>query len=48
MASLSHRIRAFLASPKGQQLIEKGQRQPAKPENQQKIRNLLSKLRGRR
>jgi hypothetical protein len=48
MASLSQRIRAFLASPKGRRFIEQGQRQLAKPQNQQKLRGLLSKLRGRR
>jgi hypothetical protein len=48
MASLSQRIRAFLTSPKGRQLIEKGQRQLGRPENQQKLRSLLNKLRGRR
>jgi hypothetical protein len=48
MASLSHRIRAFLASPKSQQLIEQGQRQLAKPETQQKLRRLLNKLQGGR
>ena len=48
MASLSQRLRTFLASPKGKQLMEQGQRQLAKPENQQRLRGLLGKLRGRR
>jgi hypothetical protein len=48
MATLSQRIRAFLTSPKGQRLIQQGQRQLAKPENQQRLRRLLAKLRGRR
>jgi hypothetical protein len=48
MASLAQRLRAFLASPKGQQLVQQGQRQLAKPQNQQRLRSLLGKLRGRR
>jgi hypothetical protein len=48
MASLAQRLRTFLARPKGQRLINQGQRQLAKPENQQKLRSLLARLRGRR
>ncbi|WP_238013813.1 hypothetical protein KZZ52_15645 [Dactylosporangium sp. AC04546] len=48
MATLSQRIRAFLTSPKGQRLIQQGQRQLAKPENQQRLRRLFTKLQGRR
>jgi hypothetical protein len=48
MASPAQRLRTFLASPKGQHLIAQGQRQLAKPENQQRLRSLLGKLRGRR
>lgn len=48
MASLSQRIRAFLGSPQGKRLITKGQQQLAKPENQQKLRRLLSRFQGRR
>lgn len=44
MATLSQRIRAFLGSPQGQRLIAQGQRQLAKPENQRKLKNLLSRL----
>jgi hypothetical protein len=48
MASLSQRIRAFLGSPQGKRVIAQGQRQLAKPENQQKLRRLLGKFQGRR
>ena len=46
--TLSQRVRAFLSSPRGKRLIEQGQRQLAKPENQQKARKMLDKLRGGR
>jgi hypothetical protein len=45
---MSQRLSAFLRSPKGQRLIEQGQRQLAKPENQQKIRRLLTRLQSNR
>ncbi|RZU46608.1 hypothetical protein EV385_6683 [Krasilnikovia cinnamomea] len=48
MASLTQRIRALLASPQGKRVIAQGQQQLAKPENQQKIKHLLSKLQTRR
>ncbi|MBL7261529.1 hypothetical protein [Paractinoplanes lichenicola] len=48
MPSLSQRLRAFLSSPQGRRMIEQGQRQLAKPENQRKLRSLLTKLQGRR
>jgi predicted house-cleaning NTP pyrophosphatase (Maf/HAM1 superfamily) len=48
MASLAQRLQKFLRSPQGQRLIQEGQRQLAKPENQAKARRLLSKLQGRR
>jgi len=48
MATLSERLRAFLRSPRGKRLIEQGQRQLVKPENQQKARKLIDKLRGGR
>jgi hypothetical protein len=35
-------------SPQGRRLIEQGQRQLAKPENQRKLRDLLTRLQGRR
>jgi hypothetical protein len=48
MASLSQRLRAFLASPQGKRVVEQGQRELAKPENQRKLRQLLAKLQNRR
>ena len=44
MPTMSQRLSTFLRSPKGQKLIEQGQRQLAKPENQQRIRDLLTRL----
>jgi hypothetical protein len=38
----------FLAGPKGQRLIQQGQRQLAKPENQQRLRRIVAKFQGRR
>jgi hypothetical protein len=48
MATLSQRLRAFLSSPQGRRLIEQGQRQLAKPENQRRLRQLLARFRSRR
>jgi hypothetical protein len=48
MATLQQRIRAFLTSPQGKQLIAEGQRQLAKPENQRKLRQLVARFRSRR
>ncbi|MBM2617016.1 hypothetical protein JIG36_15765 [Actinoplanes sp. LDG1-06] len=48
MPTLSQRLRTFLSSPQGRRLIQQGQRQLAKPENQRKLRSLLTRLQGRR
>ncbi|HEY0002164.1 MAG TPA: hypothetical protein VGB74_17055 [Actinoplanes sp.] len=48
MTSLTQRVRSFLGSPKGKRLVAEGRRQLAKPENQQRLRQLLQKLRGGR
>ena len=48
MASISQRIRTFLSSPQGQRMVDQGRRQLAKPENQQKLRALLSRMQRRR
>ncbi|GAA0261684.1 hypothetical protein [Cryptosporangium japonicum] len=48
MASIMNRIRAFARTPKGQQLISQAQRELSKPSNQQKLRKLSSRLKGRR
>jgi len=42
------RLQKFLGSPQGQRIIQQGQRQLAKPENQAKARRLLAKLQGHR
>lgn len=47
MASLKHKILAFLRGPKGRRLLEQAQRQAAKPENRRKLEQLRGKL-GRR
>ncbi|WP_319458510.1 hypothetical protein [Micromonospora sp. RTP1Z1] len=46
--SLVQRISTFLRSPRGQQLVERGQREVAKPENQRKLKQLAARLSGRR
>ncbi len=48
MATFTQRIQTFLNSPRGRKLIAEGQRQLAKPENQQRLRGILSRLQGRR
>jgi hypothetical protein len=48
MRSLVERIRAFLRSPQGERAIMRGRQQLANPENQQKLKGLLGRLRGRR
>ncbi|MFE9201767.1 hypothetical protein [Micromonospora sp. NPDC007230] len=42
------RIAAFLRSPRGQQLVERGRRELAKPQNQRRLRQLLTRLSRRR
>lgn len=46
MATLMQRLQRFLRSPQGQRIIQQGQRQLAKPENQAKARSLLARLQG--
>ncbi|MET8834837.1 hypothetical protein ABZV78_13115 [Micromonospora sp. NPDC004540] len=46
--SLMQRLSAFLRSPRGQQLVDRGRRELAKPENQAKLRQLASRLSSRR
>jgi len=41
--AMSDKIKSLLNSPKGRQAMERGQRELSKPENQQKIKNLLNK-----
>ncbi|MFI1991549.1 hypothetical protein [Actinoplanes sp. NPDC020271] len=45
MPTLLQRLREFLRSPRGKQLIERGRQELAEPENQQRARRLLGKLR---
>ncbi|SCF32813.1 hypothetical protein GA0074696_4479 [Micromonospora purpureochromogenes] len=46
--SLVQRIRTFLRSPRGQQLVDRGRRELAKPENQAKLRQVANRLSSRR
>ncbi|WP_229398071.1 hypothetical protein [Micromonospora okii] len=48
MSALVQRISRFLRSPQGQQLVDRGRREMAKPENQQKLKRLASRLSTRR
>ena len=48
MASLMQRIKNFADSPRGKRLIEQGQRELSKPENQSKLRQLAARLTKRR
>jgi hypothetical protein len=48
MPTLAQRIRAFLGSPQGKRIISQGQAQLAKPENQRRLKGLLSRLQKRR
>jgi hypothetical protein len=48
MATLMQRLQKFLRSPQGQRLVQQGQRQLAKPENQARLRRLATRLQSRR
>jgi len=48
MATLSQRLQKFLRSPQGQRLVQQGQQQLAKPENQARLRKLLARFQGKR
>jgi hypothetical protein len=41
--SLTSKLKSFLSSPKGQQLVDRGRRELSKPENQRKLRDLMDK-----
>lgn len=45
--SIGNRVRAFLQSPKGRQVIQRGRTELSKPQNQAKLRQLMNR-RGRR
>jgi hypothetical protein len=49
MASIVQRLMRFFSSPQGRQAVERGRRELAKPENQEKVRRLAARFRsGRR
>lgn len=48
MASLADRLKAFSRTPQGQKVVARAQRELAKPANQQRLRQLSERLRGRR
>ena len=41
--ALTDKLKGFLRSPKGQQVIERGRRELSKPETQRKLKSLLNK-----
>ncbi|HTF09231.1 MAG TPA: hypothetical protein VK659_13755 [Asanoa sp.] len=45
---MADRLRDFLRSPRGQQLMQKGRTQLNKPENQHRLQQLANRLRGRK
>ncbi|WP_167537026.1 hypothetical protein [Micromonospora terminaliae] len=45
--SLMQRLSAFLRSPRGQQLVDRGRRELAKPENQARLKQLATRLSSR-
>jgi hypothetical protein len=48
MASLSRRIKKFVQSPQGQQLIERAKVEAAKPENRRKLEQLRARYLNKR
>ncbi|WP_203901427.1 hypothetical protein [Virgisporangium aliadipatigenens] len=48
MASLVQRLKNFLNSPRGRQVIDRGRRELAKPANQDRLRRLAARTKGRR
>ncbi|MFE0594089.1 hypothetical protein [Micromonospora echinospora] len=48
MSALMQKLSRFLRSPQGQQLVDRGRRELAKPATQQKLRGLAAKLGKRR
>lgn len=45
MASILSKIRHFLNSPQGRQMIDQGRRYASNPQNRAKLRDLLSRRR---
>jgi hypothetical protein len=48
MASLSRRIKKFVQSPQGQQLIDRAKAEARKPENRRKLERLRARYLDRR
>ncbi len=48
MASLGNRIKKFVQSPQGQQLIERAKAEASKPENRRKLEQLRRRYLDRR
>jgi hypothetical protein len=48
MASLVQRIKNFLSSPRGRQVIDRGRSELAKPGNRDRLRRLATRAKGRR
>jgi len=46
--AMTDKIKSLLNSPKGRQAMQRGRQELSKPQNQQKIRNLLGKVSKRR
>ena len=42
--ALADKLKSFLNSPAGRQALQRGRRELSKPENQQKIKNLITKV----
>ncbi|MFI5914465.1 hypothetical protein [Dactylosporangium sp. NPDC051541] len=47
MPTLADRIRRFLRTPRGQQLISRAQRELAKPQNRRRLMQVVSRVRRR-
>ncbi|AGZ40160.1 hypothetical protein [Actinoplanes friuliensis] len=48
MATLMQRLQMFLRSPQGQRIVQKGQQQLAKPENQARLRKIATRIQSRK
>lgn len=46
--AIANRIKAFLNSPKGRQVIQRGRQELSKPQNQQKLKSLLNRVNKKR
>ena len=48
MSALIRRVKDFLRSPRGQQLVERGRQEVSKPSNKRKLREFKARLGKRR